>query len=58
MVEQTDEICAAACRQWLGALHHVADDDMRERVIEGLIEEGVLAKHPFSEAANAPGYAG
>ena len=58
VVEQTDEICAVACRQWLSALHHIADDDMRERVIEELIEEGVLSTHPFNEAANAPAYAG
>lgn len=58
VVEQTDEICAIACRQWLSALHHIADEDMRERVIEGLIDEGVLAKHPFNEAANAPAYVG
>ncbi|KWT97723.1 MULTISPECIES: DUF4116 domain-containing protein [unclassified Variovorax] len=57
VVEQTDEICTAACRQWLGALHHIADDDMRERVIEGLIEAGVLATHPFNKATDAPAYA-
>lgn len=57
VTEQTDEVCAAACRQWLGALHHIADEDMRERVIEDLIDEGVLASHPFNDAANGPAYA-
>lgn len=56
--DQTCDVCLVACRQWLGALHHIADDDMRERVIEVLIEEGVLATHPFNEAANAPEYVG
>lgn len=58
VAEQTDELCAVACRQWLSALHHIADDDMRERVIEQLIDEGVLSTHPFNEAANVPAYAG
>lgn len=56
VLEQTDEICAAACRQWLGAFHHIVDEEMRDRVASSMVDEGVLATHPFADAANASNY--